>query len=112
MSAYVTQADIEGQISPAGLIAALDDTGAGTLNTPTLNNIIANASSNVDAALAALYVVPFNPVPAAVFNATLTIVCYMITRLFSTSNEVNPFYGEYREVMAWLKLVQKRRDWI
>lgn len=107
MSAYVTQADIEGQLSPAGLIGALDDTGSGTLNTTTMNNIIANASSNVDAALGALYAVPFNPIPPAVFNAALTICCYMITRRALTPDERNPFYAEYRETMNWLKLVQK-----
>ena len=102
MSAYITQSDIETRISPPDLIAALDDTNSGTLNTAVLDRIISNASTTVDGRLSEIYQVPFNPVPDGVFDSTLDIACYMIFVRTKAGRESNPFVDEYKDAMKWL----------
>lgn len=110
MSDYVTQTDITGQIPSTDLIAALDDTQSGTLNTSALNSIIGAASAKVDSFLAAVYVLPLNPVPQPVFDAALNIACYMIYRRTKAGKETNPFQEDYTNTMAWLKEIAESKS--
>lgn len=110
MSAYITQNDVLGQIPQSDLIAALDDTLSGALNTGALNSIIAAASAKVDRFLGMVYSVPVSPVPQAVFDATLTIACYMIYRRTKAAKETNPYADDYADTMDWLKLVAEGKD--
>lgn len=103
MSAYVTQADIQAQISLPDLIAALNDDNSGTLNETALNNVINAASARIDSALASVYELPFNPVPQPVFDACLAISCYMIVRRTKAGKENNPFQSDYDNAMKWLQ---------
>ena len=68
MSAYCTQAQIEGEIQPPDLINLTDDRspGQGVVDTTILDQVIANASGVVDSYVGNIYTVPFDPIPAAV----------------------------------------------
>jgi len=107
MSAYTTQSAIEGEIAPSDLIAFTDDGNTGSLNETILNQIIANASGYIDARVANIYEVPFDPVPSAVASMALSIVCYRLFRRRLTPDEKNPFYEEWKEVRAFLDEVNK-----
>lgn len=95
MSAYTTQAAIQGEISLADLIAALDDNESGALNVVALNQIIINISGKIDGLLAGIYLTPFNPVPSMVADAALYGCCYEILRRALTSDERNTFFQQY-----------------
>lgn len=105
MSAYTTQSAIEGEIAPSDLIAFTDDGNTGSLNETILNQIIANASGYIDARVANIYEVPFDPVPSAVASMALSIVCYRLFRRRLTPDEKNPFYEEWKEVREFLDQV-------
>jgi phage gp36-like protein len=105
MSAYVTETDMIGRMGQAGINAATSDDGTGVLNTAVLNSIITSASAMVDMKLALLYAVPFNPVPPAVFSATLSIACYMVQARALTPKERNIFADEYDDAMKFLNRV-------
>lgn len=107
MSAYTTQAAINGNIQMADLIALTDDVGTGQLNAGILNQVIANASGIVDWNCANIYgqQLPFNPVPLSVASMALTIACYMLYERRETPMEQNKFAPRYKDVMAFLSKV-------
>lgn len=107
MSAYTTQASIQGQISPTDLIAALDDTGSGQLNVAVLNQIISDVSTDIDGMCGGLYNIPFNPVPPLVAAGCLAIVCYEIVRRALTPEEKN-IYKE--DADRYMKIFMEVRD--
>jgi len=107
MSQYCTQAAVNGEIPNADLIALLDDDdnpAPGTLNVTLLNQVIANASGEIDQACANIYgqQLPFNPVPLSVANMALTITCYRLFRRRETPDEQNKWFEQYRRVRDFL----------
>ena len=74
MSTYTTQAAIQGEIPEMDLIGLTDDDQTGMMNGTVLNQIITNASGEVDQACANLYgtQLPFDPVPSSVASMALT----------------------------------------
>lgn len=107
MAQYVTQEQILGEISMPDLIMLTDDDGDGNLDQAILTQAIVNASSDVDAFLSNLYDTPFNPVPPTISNYALTIVCYNLYRRRLTPDEKNLFYEDYKELIDFLKQVNK-----
>jgi phage gp36-like protein len=106
-SYYTTQAAINGEIQMADLISLCDDNGTGMLDanaTAILNQVIANASGEVDQACANIYgtQLPFSPVPLSVANMALTITCYRLYRRRSVPDEQNKFYRDYSRVRDFL----------
>ena len=101
MSAYTTQASVEGRIAPPLLINALDDgTSGGNLNTAVLNQIISDVSAELDGYLASIYPVPWGvTVPPAVSEACLTMVCSVIYGRRLSPGQSNP----------WLESAEKWR---
>jgi phage gp36-like protein len=109
MSAYTTQAEIEGEIQPADLIGLTDDANTGSLNTTVLNQVIANASGYIDRKVGNLYgeQLPFSPIPPSVASMALTIVCYRLYRRRLVPDEKNNFYGDFLDVEKFLNEVNK-----
>ena len=107
MSAYIQQSDIQGRISQAGLLAALDDDGNGSNIQSNLAIIIGAASAKVDGKLASIYPVPFNPVPPIIYDCALNIACYMVYKRVFAGKEGNPFQDEYDDSIQTLDLVAK-----
>jgi phage gp36-like protein len=110
MSAYTTQAEVNGEIQQNDLIQLCDDNGTGSLDANALiilNQVIANASGEVDQACANIYgqQIPFNPVPPSVANMALTITCYRLYRRRSVPDEQNKFFKEYSRVRDFLDKV-------
>lgn len=105
MSAYVTQTDIQGQIPQTDFIGAFDDLNSGNANPVAVASLIQAASAKVDGKLSSVFAVPFNPVPQPVFDATLTIACYMIYRRVKASGEKNPFDDDYKDTMKFLERI-------
>ena len=104
MSIYTNQAAVNGELPMQDLIGLTDDDQTGQLNVTILNQIIANASGEVDQACANIYggQLPFNPVPLSVANMALTIACYRLIRRRNTADEQNKFYQEYKRVRDFL----------
>jgi phage gp36-like protein len=107
MSSYTTQAAVNGEIPTADLIALLDDDdnpAPGTLNVALLNQVIANASGEVDQACANIYgqQLPFSPVPLSVASMALTITCYRLFRRRETPDEQNKWFAQYSRVRDFL----------
>jgi len=106
VSAYCTIADVQSQINPADLIAAIND-GNGNLDQTTLTAIIQHASGDVDAKLQGIYVTPFgNPLPAGVSECALAFTCYAIYRRVMTPEEKNPFADDNKRWSGWLTKIQ------
>ena len=109
MSLYTTQAAVNGEISYQDLIALTDDATPpfGDINQTILNQVIANASGEIDQACANIYgqQLPFNPVPLSVANMALTIACYRLYRRRETPDEMNKFFAEYNRVRNFLDKV-------
>lgn len=72
---YVTQQRIETAIPPQHLRDGLDDDGDGQADEGLLDEIIDSAGQAVDAMLAGLFAVPFDPVPAVVAEAAFVFAC-------------------------------------
>jgi phage gp36-like protein len=110
LSAYCTQSDIEGEIQNSDLIAITDDANQGSINTTVLNQVIANASGEIDRLVGNVYDVPFNPAPPSVQSMAIIIACYRLYRRRLTPDEKNLFWPGYKEVIAFLNKVHKRED--
>lgn len=107
MSVYCAQADILGEIQMADLIRCTDDAPeTGALNTVILNQVIANASGEIDRYVGNMYTVPFNPVPPSVESMATIIACYRLLRRREVPDEKNKFYEEYGEIRDFLKEVK------
>lgn len=93
MSAYTTQAALNGYISQANLVSLTDDTGAGSVDQGVLSAIIASVSNTCDGLLAATYPVPFTgtPLPTLVVEAATIFACEALYARRLVPNEHNPF---------------------
>jgi hypothetical protein len=92
VSAYTTQAAVQGLIAQPDLYAALDDDGTQINVIPQLNQIIADASNDIDARLANIYQTPFvGTPPAKVSAACLIFVCERIFERRLAPEEKNPW---------------------
>lgn len=87
------------------LIALTDDTNVGVIDTTVLTQAIENASTDIDGLVANIYDTPFSPVPAAVANYALAIVCYQLVRRRLTKDEDNIFYPQYQQTIEFLQKV-------
>ena len=110
MSAYTTQQAIGGEIQQADLIQLCDDVGTGSLDAAALailNQVIANASGEVDQACANLYgrQLPFNPVPSSVASMALTITLYKLYRRRLVPDEQNKYWDSYKIVRDFLNRI-------
>lgn len=112
MSAYCTQADIQGEIQLQDLISLTDDNTPplGVVDIAVLNQVIANASGQIDRMVGNVYDVPFSPVPPSILSMAIVITCYRLYRRRETPDELNKFYPDYKEVTDFLLKVQKRED--
>jgi|SRR5882672_7826572 len=91
MSSYANIAQVQGLIALPDLIAALDDDGTGNY-IPQLNQIIIDASNDIDARLANIYQTPFvGTPPAKVSAACLIFVCERIFERRLAPEEKNPW---------------------
>jgi len=111
MSVYTTQAAILGEIQMMDLIALTDDAPkTGNVNVSVLNQVIANASGEIDRMVGNVYDVPFNPAPPSVASMALIITCYRLVRRRQVPDEKNKYFADYKEVREFLKRVQVRED--
>ena len=106
---YCSQADIEGEIQDADLISITDDAGTGQINQTVLNQVISNASGEIDRYCGAIYpnLSSANP---SINNMAIIIACYRLYRRRLTPDEKNLFYEDYKDTIAFLKRVQSRED--
>lgn len=86
------------------LISLTDDGQTGNLDSVVLNQVIANASGEIDQSCANIYgkQLPFSPVPASVASMALTITCYRLFRRRLCPDEKNNFYEQYKRVRDFL----------
>jgi phage gp36-like protein len=87
---YTTEASLRSVIPGPHLAAALDDDGDGQPDAGLLEQVLAEASRAVDAALGAAYAVPLNPTPAAAAAAALVFAAELIHDRHPSPNP-NPF---------------------
>lgn len=107
MSAYCSQAQIEGEIQASDLINLTDDDTppSGVVNATVLNQVIENASGVIDRYVGNIYTVPFSPVPAAVASLAVTITCYKLYRRRLVPDEKNNFTEDYLAAIKFLEAV-------
>jgi phage gp36-like protein len=110
VSAYCTTADIQGEIQNADLIACTDDDNTGNINQTILNQVISNASGEIDRLVGNVYDTPFNPAPPSVESMAIIITCYRLYRRRLVPDEKNIFWPDYREVRDFLNKVHSRED--
>ena len=109
MSAYCTQAQLLGEIQLADLITLTDDAPAtGIINQNVLNQVIANASGDIDQYLGAVYDVPFTVTPVSVSQMAVTLTCYRLFRRREVPDEKNKFYEDKCRVIKQLAKYQSR----
>lgn len=73
---YCTQADIEGQLDRADLIALTDDNGIGSADAAAVARAIADADAEIDSYCGSRYTVPFSPVPVIVRKFSVDMAIY------------------------------------
>jgi len=103
---YLSPQQVEDEFSEPRLRAALDDDGDGNADDGLLARLIASAGEAVDGFLAGRFVVPFEPVPKLVTEATLIFVCEKIyERRRSGPDEKNPYAERATEFRRRLKAI-------
>jgi phage gp36-like protein len=107
LSAYCQTLDVLGEIQMDDLIALTDDAATGQLNTTVLNQVIANASGEIDRMVGNRYAVPFSPVPPSVQSMAIVITCYRLYRRRAVPDEQNKYFADYDAIRAFLKQVKK-----
>jgi phage gp36-like protein len=114
VSAYITQADLLGDIQTADLIALTDDDSppTGQVNTTVLDSVIVKASGVIDRMVGNVYDVPFNPIPPSVKSLAIAIACYTLYRRREVPDEKNKFTEDYRLAMEMLKAVNRREEFL
>ena len=75
MAAYTTRAKVEGRVPPAFLVEALDDDADGSEDAGVFDQLVADASDEIDAYLEGRYALPLGSTPKLVSTAALFIVC-------------------------------------
>lgn len=76
--AYITQDDLQNQISERRLIELTDDAKAGNIDGEKVSQAIDDAQSEVDGYLASRYSIPVATPPALLKNLTSTIAVYKL----------------------------------
>ncbi len=105
---YTTQAEIEASIPPQFLRQALDDDGDGSADPGLLDQIILNASSEVDAFLGQRYSTPFtSPFPAVVATAARIIVLESLYLRRGMSGDANPWEARAKQIRVRLSRIGK-----
>lgn len=106
MSAYTTQANLNGFISGQNLINLTDDGGTGQVDQNVLSATIGICSNTVDAMLSATYSVPFTGVvPTLVGQATTIFTCEALFDRRLVPGEANPFRTRadgFRKQLEWI----------
>lgn len=93
---YATRAQITAKLPAPFLNDAMDDNGDGNEDAGLLDQIIATASSDVDAFLAGVYTTPFpDPAPAVVSSATLIFTLKAIYDRRPVGEKGNPWASQY-----------------
>lgn len=103
--AYVIQAEIEAEVPPQHLTDALDDDRDGARDAGLLDQIIANASRQVDGFLATIYTVPFASPPPVVRQAALVFVCEALYSRRERGGDANPWKARADAWREQLKLI-------
>lgn len=79
------------------------------MNQAVLQQVISNASGEIDRYCGAIYQGLSAAVPS-VNNMAIIIACYRLFRRRLTPDETNLFYQDYKDTLAFLKRVQSRED--
>lgn len=92
---YITQEDLEAQLSPTTVMRLFDDENTGTANASAINRVLSRACSWVDSFLARVYRGPFpvpqRPVPQVIIDCALE---FAIAFSFERHPEYVATYGE------------------
>ena len=105
MPAYTDQTAIEAEVPPAHLTDGLDDDGDGVADEGRLDQLIANAATEIDGMLGSIYTVPFEDPPALVQHAALVFVCENIYRRRERMGDRNPYSGEASRLRMRLEAI-------
>lgn len=107
MSSYCTTNDILAEIQDAELIRLTDDAPkTGNINNTILNQVIANASGEIDFYVGSRYSVPFVPTPPSVESMAIILTCYRLYRRRLVPDEKNRFTEERNQIVAFLQKVK------
>lgn len=121
---YITQADLEGALSPATVLALFNDQDQGVVYAPALLLVLTRASAEVDSYLARNFKGPFpvpqTPVPAVIKNCAIE---FAIAYSFERHPEYVHTYGEqYRGTTRYKRAcemaerlatgLQETPDWV
>lgn len=102
---YCTEADIISQVGQNNIIPFLDDDQDGAADSGLLDNIITQASDQVDGFIASVYDTPLSTVSGSVKYATIIFVCEILYRRRLTPQEQNPYREEAKRMREWLTRV-------
>lgn len=107
MSAYTNETDLLGEIQLADLIWLTDDKPTtGNVNQTVLNQVIANASGEIDFYLANRYSVPLVPTPPMIESAAIAITCYKLFRRREVPDEKNKYKEQYDNAIKTLQAIK------
>lgn len=107
MSAYTNENDILGEIQLKELIRLTDDAPTtGAVNQTILNQVIANASGEIDSYVGSRYSVPLVPTPPSVEAMAIVITCYRLYRRREVPDEKNKYKEQYDDAIKTLKTIK------
>lgn len=91
---YCTQSQLEALLPPGDLTDSLDDDRDSAADTGLLDEIIAAADNEIDAALGQRFAVPFTVVPPLAAHASKVFVLETLYRRRGLADENNPWHGQ------------------
>lgn len=111
MSAYTDQSEIEAQLPPDFLVQALDDDNDGSADSGLLDQVIENASEEVDSLLGQRYTTPFvSPFPPVVSTASRFFVLEMLYLRRGFHGEANPWTARADKIRERLSRIGKGEE--
>jgi len=104
--AYCTLDDIKKLLPEDSLIQLTDDEGTGAIDEDIINEVIAQADSEIDGYCGVRYSVPFSPVPAVIKKFSVDIAVY---NLYSRRQEEIPETRSerYKNAIKFLEMLAK-----
>jgi phage gp36-like protein len=96
-----------GEIQLADLISLTDDAPfTGNVNQTILNQVISNASGEIDFYVGSRYSVPFSPTPPSVESMAIVLTCYRLYRRREVPDEKNKYTEDRQEIIKFLQKVK------
>ena len=105
---YISHSDLEARVEPELIRQALDDDKDGVEDSGLWEKVMASVEKEIHGALESRYAIPFDlPYPAAVVDATLTLMAHALYIRRGLSGDQNPWTKQAEAIRTKLDKIGK-----